>query len=291
MMKGGDLLTRNIMRVNKNKNYTVMSNYHLRDVKLSWKAKGIHSYILSLPDDWRIILTHLETMATDGERSMRSGLKELYNLNYWQKYPVYQDGKIVQWVTEIYEEPFEKKDKIKSVSLKDGKKITAYEHTGNTSIELLCVSVDVGIEEVDNVHVEKDKLLSTNSTKDLSFSNNSFNQSKENERMNEYKQIISKIDLESFREYSGAIEQAIRILYYADKPLYLNNINTPPAQIREDLKRLQWKHIDLALRDFKIASEREEINNVTAYLARCIYNSIFNSNLKLEAEQRYNDII
>ncbi len=38
--------------VNKNVNYTVMSNYHLQDKKLSLKAKGLLSYMLSLPDDW-----------------------------------------------------------------------------------------------------------------------------------------------------------------------------------------------------------------------------------------------
>ena len=39
-------------RVNKNVNYTVMSNHHLQDKRLSLKAKGLLSYMLSLPDDW-----------------------------------------------------------------------------------------------------------------------------------------------------------------------------------------------------------------------------------------------
>ena len=39
-------------RINKNRNYTVMSNYHLRDKNLSLKAKGLLSFMLSLPDNW-----------------------------------------------------------------------------------------------------------------------------------------------------------------------------------------------------------------------------------------------
>ena len=39
-------------RVEKNKGFTVMSNYHLRDKNLSLKAKGLLSYMLSLPEDW-----------------------------------------------------------------------------------------------------------------------------------------------------------------------------------------------------------------------------------------------
>ena len=41
-----------IFRIEKTKNYTVMSNYHLKDKRLSFKAKGLLSYMLSLPDCW-----------------------------------------------------------------------------------------------------------------------------------------------------------------------------------------------------------------------------------------------
>ena len=41
-----------VFRINKTKNYTVMSNYHLQDKNLSFKAKGLLSCMLSLPDDW-----------------------------------------------------------------------------------------------------------------------------------------------------------------------------------------------------------------------------------------------
>ena len=44
-----------VFRVEKNKNYTVMSNVHLRDGRLSLKAKGLLAMILSLPDDWNIL--------------------------------------------------------------------------------------------------------------------------------------------------------------------------------------------------------------------------------------------
>ena len=38
--------------IEKNKNYTIMSNYHLQDKNLSYKAKGLLSFMLSLPEDW-----------------------------------------------------------------------------------------------------------------------------------------------------------------------------------------------------------------------------------------------
>ena len=50
-------LTMSVFRIEKNKNYTVMSNHHLRDNELSLKAKGLLSQMLSLPENWDYIMT------------------------------------------------------------------------------------------------------------------------------------------------------------------------------------------------------------------------------------------
>ena len=41
-----------VFRVEKTKDFTVMSNHHLRNTELSLKAKGLLSLMLSLPEDW-----------------------------------------------------------------------------------------------------------------------------------------------------------------------------------------------------------------------------------------------
>ena len=41
-----------VIRINKTQNYTVMSNYHLKEKDMSLKAKGLLSLMLSLPDNW-----------------------------------------------------------------------------------------------------------------------------------------------------------------------------------------------------------------------------------------------
>ena len=41
-----------VFRVERTGDYTVMSNFHLKDKRLSLKAKGLLSQMLSLPDDW-----------------------------------------------------------------------------------------------------------------------------------------------------------------------------------------------------------------------------------------------
>ena len=69
-------------RVEKNKNYTVMSNIHLRDKNLSYKAKGLLSFMLSLPDDWDYSINGLECLSKEGKKAVRSAIKELEENKY-----------------------------------------------------------------------------------------------------------------------------------------------------------------------------------------------------------------
>ena len=72
----------NICKVIKSKDYTVMSNIHLRDKKLSLKAKGLLSIVLSLPEDWNYTIAGLVSIVQEGEFSVRSALKELKDNGY-----------------------------------------------------------------------------------------------------------------------------------------------------------------------------------------------------------------
>ncbi|TPV44552.1 DnaD domain-containing protein [Bacillus dicomae] len=93
-------------RVNKSKNYTTINNTGLRDERLSWKAKGILAYILSLPDDWVFYMEEISTHAKDGIDSLRVGMKELKKFGYVRRFPVKNEkGKITNWETIIYEVP------------------------------------------------------------------------------------------------------------------------------------------------------------------------------------------
>ncbi len=71
-----------VFRVEKNKNYTVMANYHLRDKNLSLKARGLLSMILSLPDDWDYSLAGLVKISKDGLTAVRAALHELEDNGY-----------------------------------------------------------------------------------------------------------------------------------------------------------------------------------------------------------------
>ena len=95
-------------RVNKNVNYTVMSNYHLQDRRLSLKAKGLLSYMLSLPDDWDYSLKGLTTGCRDGLDSVRTAVLELEEHGYVRRQKVRNaKGQIIDYDYQVYESPVE----------------------------------------------------------------------------------------------------------------------------------------------------------------------------------------
>lgn len=97
-----------VIRVEKKKNYVVMAKFHLRDKRLSLKAKGMMSFLLALPDDWEYTFEGLVTQLKDGITAVRAALKELEACGY-MKIGRERDkaGRLRGTVYTIYERPVE----------------------------------------------------------------------------------------------------------------------------------------------------------------------------------------
>ena len=74
-----------VFRVEKNANYTVMSNEHLRNRDLSLKAKGLLSQMLSLPEEWDYSLEGLSRINREGVDAIRTGVRELEEHGYLER--------------------------------------------------------------------------------------------------------------------------------------------------------------------------------------------------------------
>ena len=95
-----------VMRVHKNANFTVMSNYHFREKEMSLKAKGLLSLMLSLPNDWDYSIAGLTTLSKDGKDSVMSALKELEQFGYLIRTRLTDErGRFAGYDYDIYEEP------------------------------------------------------------------------------------------------------------------------------------------------------------------------------------------
>ena len=88
--------------------YAQISNDMLDDGDISFKAKGLLSYLLSRSDDWKVYQSQLARLGPDGEYAVRSGLKELREAGYIEREPERNDdGTIAEWVYIIYETPID----------------------------------------------------------------------------------------------------------------------------------------------------------------------------------------
>ena len=95
-----------VFRIEKTRDYTVMSNHHLRNAGLSLKSKGLLSMMLSLPEDWNYTTRGLAKICKEGTDSIGSALKELEHAGYIVRNRLRDSkGKIVDVEYVIYETP------------------------------------------------------------------------------------------------------------------------------------------------------------------------------------------
>lgn len=95
-----------VFRVEKTKDFTVMCNHHLRNVKLSLKAKGLLSLMLSLPEDWDYTTKGLACICRDGVDSIGSTLKELEQHGYLTRKRIrFENGRLGDIEYTIHEKP------------------------------------------------------------------------------------------------------------------------------------------------------------------------------------------
>ena len=103
-----------VFRVHKTKNYTLMSNHHLRDKDLSLKAKGLLSVMFSLPDSWNYSIPGLCAILKENETAVKSTIKELKATGYLivdKKKPCKEEGRSkFEYIYNIYETPHEVSD-------------------------------------------------------------------------------------------------------------------------------------------------------------------------------------
>ena len=96
-----------IFRVEKSKDnpYVMIDRRPVENPRLSFKAKGILTYLLSRPDGWEVSVADLIKRGTDGEAGIRAGLKELKNAGHMKYSTSRKAGRITGWLIEVYEVP------------------------------------------------------------------------------------------------------------------------------------------------------------------------------------------
>ena len=194
-----------VVRINKTQNYTVMSNYHFKEINMSLKAKGLLSLMLSLPDDWDYSIAGIVAICKESKTSIQSTLKELEEFGYLERTRLQNSKGQFEYIYDIFEQPQEKKPQTENL-------VTDNLVTGN-----LCT---------ENVPQLSTKELSTNK----SNTNNKINIYDENfEKLwkllkshpNDRKSKVSKKRKKELYEMGyERVEKAIQLYLHIQKPEY-----------------------------------------------------------------------
>lgn len=151
-------------KVNKTRDFTVMSNNHLRNRKLSLKAKGLQSLMLSLPDNWNYTLNGLVTLSKDGRDGVIAALQELEDNGYLIRTQERIGGKFSHTVYTIYEIP----NGIIITLHKFNKEIKQFGCLSEQSIEVITSNkvfqpLQPFVEDIDTLKTKIQELINTQS--------------------------------------------------------------------------------------------------------------------------------
>lgn len=140
-------MDRTIFKKVQRESYTIVSNQAVHDTTLSWKATGLLTYLLSLPQDWSINAQDLANRKKDGLSSLRSGIEELEEHGYLRRFKARdEEGQFAAHVIQVRED------------LEVEWPESPY-----------CDSPQVDNPQVENPSVENHTLLSTHTTKETTI--------------------------------------------------------------------------------------------------------------------------
>lgn len=154
-----------VYRIQKNKEnpYVMINKQMAQDSNLSWKARGLMMYLLSLPDDWNIYESELVKHATDGRDSTKAGIKELIDKGYIVRSERRRDekGRLKEYNYDVHEVST-KNGKSNVGNSKVGESVTTNNDLTNNDLikynndngALKCSSYDIEIIKAINVYMK-----------------------------------------------------------------------------------------------------------------------------------------
>jgi len=95
-----------IHRRKKNKDFVILDTHCLRNPALKWDAKGLHSYLMQLPDDWKINISDLTNRSKDGTEGTSTPMNALIKAGYVKRIKVLGErGRFAGYDYEVFEHP------------------------------------------------------------------------------------------------------------------------------------------------------------------------------------------
>lgn len=239
-----------VFRVEKNRNYTVMANYHLKDRRLSLKAKGLLSLILSLPDDWSYSIAGLAAMNRDGRDGVRSAIHELEKNGFIERHRIRNKmGQVGDTEYVIFEKPKSdfptqanpalEKPTQANPTLLNTKESNTYESSTNQSIRPDGLELKKAKTEIIKENIDYDVLV--------------FDRPFEKERIDELVEIMADV------------------FFIGKDTIHIGDRNIPAEVVKSRMMKLNQSHILYVLD--RLDECPADIKNIKNYLLAVLYNA------------------
>lgn len=260
-----------VCRVEKTKDYTTMSNFHLRDPNLSNKARGLLSTMLSLPEDWDYTTRGLAKICKDGVDGITAQLKELEQYGYLIRHRIRDsNGRIVDMEYVIYERPH-------TASPDTEKPYMVKPDMGLPRLETLAqINIDKRITDLSNTH----SILSDEVRPSVLAALEAKRKEPEYRDMNVYREIIKenicydylRSDLPYDHDrLEEILELLVETVCSTKKYIRVAGSDYPAEVVRSRLLKLDMEHIKFVFDCLK--ENTTKIRNIKQYLLTTLYNA------------------
>jgi hypothetical protein len=266
-----------IFRVQKTNNYTVMSNHHFKDQRLSLRAKGLLSLILSLPNDWDLTLKGLVKICTEGRDAIANTIKELASYGYIRKtQPRSEIGTLQKVLYEIYEEP------LYSPLTENTEVVEKHENPGFSPLPENPLPDNPAAAEPFTVNPTQ------LSTKKIKYEKNkdthqSVRQDSDTAELCSPEDIVQKIkdnleyDILCERYDKNQIDAIVSLLCDTlsclEPSIKIGGKHYTAWQVKDRFLALEFEHIEFVLDYFIAQAAMQKIKNVHAYMLTILFNA------------------
>ena len=274
-----------VFRIERTRDYTVMSNHHLRDKALSLKSKGLLSMMLSLPEDWNYTTRGMAKICKEGVDAIGGALRELETAGYIVRHQLRdRQGRISDTEYVIYEQP---QPKAPDMPHPD----TAGPDTASPDTENPYLA-DPDTEKPAELNIEKSKTQKSNtqgsSTDSIPFRATAAARPPERkgrdsmsmEEMQDYRELILENieydhlcrEFETYREdLDEIVELIVETVCAKRKTTRIAGADFPHEVVRSRFLKLDSSHIEFVMES--LHNNTTEIRNMKQYLLTVLFNA------------------
>ena len=269
-----------VFRIERTRDYTVMSNQHQRDKALSLKSKGLLSMMLSLPEDWNYTTRGLAKICKEGVDAIGGALRELESAGYIVRHQMRdRQGRICDTEYVIYEQP---QPKAPDTPQPD----TASPDTENPYLD------DPDTEKPAELNIEKSKTqkqtTDVSSTDSIPFREFAAARPPERkgrdamsaEEMQSYRELILENieydhlcrEFETYREdLDEIVELIVETVCARRKTTRIAGADFPHEVVRSRFLKLDSSHIEFVMEC--LHNNTTEVRNIKQYLLTVLFNA------------------